>query len=139
MSPEDTNAPYIELLFFLKNPTNSRKHGIGITPRIFAPSMSRITSIVTLSRSHHHGFLWSYSLTFSKPAAHYSPSCHSFLWDSNTLLIVVFVFCQALFIIKRIAAHHTYSRVHARLIKSFLISWRPIQILPAMLWSSAFM
>ncbi len=45
----------------------------------------------------------SLSVSFSQPAAYYSLSCHSFLQDSSPVLIAVFIFCQAVFVLNRTA------------------------------------
>lgn len=64
-------------------------------PLTITPSMSKINSIAVFrSHSCHHGFLFGSILLRSlSQQLHYSPSCHSFLQDFHTLLIVVSVFC----------------------------------------------
>lgn len=67
----------------------------------------------------------------SQPAAHYSPSCHSFLQNSSPLLIVVFIFYQAFFFLSRIAVRYTH--VFKRLVSILAMAKRHVQILPVQL------
>lgn len=145
-SSEDWRSPYINLLLVSFSYINSWTDHCNTKLTSYSArncSMSKITSVAfcrSFTQPSPRLYFRIHSLTFSQSEAHYSPSCHYFLGYSHNLLIVVFVFCQALLFTQRIAAH--YTRVYVSVVyevsfsrgdsfkpsqqcRSFQLHWQP--------------
>lgn len=97
------------LRFFLHEILNNATYSLDIN--LFTGSICFLKlPLLPLSAplsSCNHAFLCGPS----HPAAHHSPSCHSFLQNSSPFLIVVFIFCQAFFSsAEQQFVTHTFSR-----------------------------